>query len=232
MEPISPAALLQLKDDALLEAVARQTFRFFWEGAEPASLMARDRTTKSADPPNDLVAVGGTGFGVMAIVTAVERGWVTRADALTRLRHMLDVLERAERYHGAYPHFLHGETGKTIPFGPFDDGGDLVETAFLMMGLLAARQYFAEDAPLAARITVLFDGVEWDWYRQGENVLYWHWSPRHGWAMDHTIRGWNETLIVYVLAAGASRHAITADVYQQGFCRSDDYRNGQTYHGA
>ncbi|MES2292335.1 MAG: glucoamylase family protein [Pseudomonadota bacterium] len=231
MELISPAALQQLKDDALLEAVARQTFRFFWEGAEPASLMARDRSTKSADPSNDLVAVGGTGFGLMAMVTAVERGWVTRAEALARMGHMVNVLERAERYHGAYPHFLHGETGKTIPFGPLDDGGDLVETAFLMMGLLTARQYFAEDAALAARITALFDGVEWDWYRQGENVLYWHWSPRHGWAMDHTIRGWNETLIVYVLAAGASHHAIAAEVYQQGFCGNADYRNGQTYHG-
>jgi hypothetical protein len=231
MEMISPAALLKLKGDALLEAVARQTFCFFWEGAEPASLMARDRTTKSADPPNDLVAVGGTGFGVMAMVTAVERGWVTRAEALARLRHMLDVLERAERHHGAYPHFLHGETGKTIPFSPLDDGGDLVETALLMMGLLTARQYFAEETVLAARITALFDGVEWDWYRQGEDVLYWHWSPRHGWAMNHTVRGWNETLIVYVLAAGASRHAIGAKVYEQGFCNCDDYRNGQTYHG-
>ena len=231
MNMASPAALLELDDEALLEAVARQTFRFFWEGAEPASLMARDRSARNADPPNDLVAVGGSGFGMMALVAAVARGWVTRAEALMRLRHMLDLLERAERHHGAYPHFLHGETGKTIPFGPLDDGGDLVETAFLMMGLLAARQYFAEDAALAARITALFNGVEWDWYRQGENVLYWHWSPQHGWAMDHTIRGWNETLIVYVLAAGASHHAIGAKVYQQGFCRSADYRNGKSYHG-
>lgn len=231
MDRTSPAALLELDDDALLEAVARQTFRFFWEGAEPASLMARDRTTERADPSNDLVAVGGSGFGLMALVTAVERGWVARAEAMMRLRHIVGLLERAERHHGAYPHFLHGETGKTIPFGPLDDGGDLVETAFLMMGLLTARQYFAEDPALAARITALFDSVEWDWYRQGENVLYWHWSPLHGWAMDHTIRGWNETLIVYVLAAGASRHAIDAQVYQQGFCRNADYRNGKSYHG-
>jgi hypothetical protein len=231
MNSPSPATLLELDDDALLEAVARQTFRFFWEGAEPSSLMARDRSTEQADPPNDLVAVGGSGFGVMALVVAVERGWVTRAEAMTRLRHMLDLLERAERHHGAYPHFLHGETGKTIPFGPLDDGGDLVETAFLMMGLLTARQYFSEDPGLAARITTLFNGVEWDWYRQGENVLYWHWSPQHGWAMDHTIRGWNETLIVYILAAGATDHAIGAEVYEQGFCSSADYRNGKSYHG-
>jgi len=228
---VSPTELLKLNDDALLEAVARQTFRFFWEGAEPASLMARDRTRTDQDPPDDLVAVGGTGFGVMALVVAAERGWVARAEAVSRLGHMLGVLEQAERHHGAYPHFLHGRTGKTITFGPKDDGGDLVETALLMMGLLAARQYFAEDANTAARITALFDGVEWDFYRRGENVLYWHWSPNHGWAMNHSIRGWNETLIVYVLAAGARRHGIDAAVYEQGFCESADYWNGKQYGG-
>jgi len=228
---VSPAELLKLNDDALLEAVARQTFRFFWEGAEPASLMARDRTRTDRDPPDDLVAVGGTGFGVMTLVVAVERGWVARVEAVSRLNHMLGVLEQAERHHGAFPHFLHGRTGKTITFGPKDDGGDLVETALLMMGLLAARQYFAEDAGVAARITALFDAVEWDFYRRGENVLYWHWSPNHGWAMNHSIRGWNETLIVYVLAAGARNHGIDATVYDQGFCESTDYWNGKQYGG-
>ena len=177
MESISPAALLELGDDALLEAVGRQTFRFFWEGAEPASLMARDRSTKSARSARRsgrgrrqrLWRDGAGGGGGAGLGDAGRRPGAAR--------QMLDVLERAERHHGAYPHFLHGETGKTIPFGPLDDGGDLVETALLMMGLLTARQYFADDAALAARITALFDGVEWDWYRQGENVLYWHWSP-------------------------------------------------------
>jgi hypothetical protein len=193
--------------------------------------MARDRSNKDTDPPGDLVAVGGSGFGLMALVTAVERGWVSRAAALARLARTLDLLEQAQRHHGAYPHFLHGETGQTIPFGPLDDGGDLVETAFLMMGLLTARQYFTGDALLARRITALFNGVEWDWYRRGEKLLYWHWSPNHGWAMNHAIRGWNETLIVYVLAAGARRHAIGADVYEHGFCTGPDYKNGQSYEG-
>jgi hypothetical protein len=231
MDETTPSALLKLDDPALMEAVARQTFRFFWEGAEPASFMARDRTRLSADPSSDLVAVGGTGFGVMTLIVAVERGWIAREAARARLDRMLQVLEQAERHHGAYPHFLHGRTGRTIPFMPKDDGGDLVETALLMMGLLAVRQYFADNASLVARITALFDGVEWDWYRRGENVLYWHWSPNHGWAMNHSIRGWNETLIVYVLAAGASRHAIGRDIYEEGFCRSADYRNGKTYRG-
>jgi hypothetical protein len=229
---MGPRALLALADDALLEAVARQTFAFFWEGAEPGSFLARDRSTKTSDPQGDLVAVGGSGFGLMALVVAVERGWVSRGDALARLDRMITVLERAERHHGAFPHFLHGRTGKTIPFSPKDDGGDLVETSFLIMGLITARQYFAAEENLTARINALWESVEWDWYRKGENVLYWHWSPSVGWAMNHQIRGWNETLITYVLAAGApARHAIGREVYEQGFCAGPDYLNGKTYHG-
>jgi hypothetical protein len=225
-------ALLALKDDALLEAVARQTFAYFWDGAEPSSFLARDRTMKASDPPNDLVAVGGSGFGLMALVVAVERGWVARADALARLERMITILEGAERHHGAFPHFLHGKDGKTIPFSEKDDGGDLVETSFLMMGLLTARQYFAAEKNLASRITALWEGVEWNWYRKGENVLYWHWSPKFGWAMNLPIRGWNECLITYVLAAGGPpSHAIDLEVYQQGFCESRDYHNGKLYHG-
>ena len=228
----TPEALLALDDDALLEAVARQTFGFFWEGAETYSFLARDRTTRTTDPDNDLVAVGGSGFGLMALVVAVERVWVNRGEALTRLDRMLVLLERAERHHGAFPHFLHGQSGKTIPFGPKDDGGDLVETSFLMMGLITARQYFAMEKNLAVRITALWESVEWNWYSQGENVLYWHWSPNAGWAMNHTIRGWNETLITYVLAASApGPHAIGREVYEQGFCTGPDYLNGKTYYG-
>ena len=229
---VSPATLLALDDDALLEAVARQTFRFFWEGAEPHSFLARDRSTKTSDPANDLVAVGGSGFGLMATVVAVERGWVSRNDVLTRLDRMLGVLEKAERHHGVYPHFLHGTDGKTIPFGPNDDGGDLVETSFLMMGLLTVRQYFADQKALVARINALWESVEWDWYRNGQNVLSWHWSPHVGWAMNHHIRGWNECLITYVLAASApARHAISREVYEQGFCTGPDYINGKDYYG-
>ncbi len=229
---MTPDGLLALDNDALLDAVAHQTFGFFWDGAEPGSFLARDRSTTSADPANDLVAVGGSGFGLMALVAAVERGWVRRDEALARLDRMLTLLERAQRHHGAFPHFLHGRDGTTIPFGPKDDGGDLVETSFLMMGLLTIREYFAQERSLALRITALWESVEWNWYRKGENVLYWHWSPNSGWAMNHPIRGWNETLITYVLAAGAPEpHAIDREVYEQGFCTGPDYANGKSYDG-
>jgi len=230
----SPADLAALPDDELLEAVQRQTFRFFWEGAHPASGMARDRCKTGAAAEDDLVASGGSGFGVMALIVAVERGWVSRAAALERCGRMLDLLGRATCYHGVFPHFMNGRTGATIPFMRKDDGGDLVETSFLIMGLLCAREYFDRDSPAEAKVRGLvnyvWNDVEWDWYTRGRPVLNWHWSPNNGWALDLEIRGWNECLITYVLAAAAPRYPIAPGVYHQGFAEGRNFINGKSYY--
>ncbi len=232
----SAAKLIDLADDALLEAVQRQTFRFFWEGAHPQTAMAPDRRTTRARRIDDLVAIGGSGFGVMALIVAVERGWVTRAQALERLGRMLNFLGRATCYHGAYPHFMNTRTGACIPLVRKDDGGDLMETALLFMGLLCARAYFdgdsGEEPGIRGRIDQLWSEVEWSWYtRDGGDSLFWHWSPNNGWAMNHPIRGWNECLIAYVLAAGAPRYAVDAAVYHHGFAAGPGFRNGRSYYG-
>jgi len=236
LESSSPASLAALPDDELLELVQRQTFSFFWEGSHPVSGLAPDRRTTSQEAVDDLVATGGSGFGVMAIIVAVERGWIAREAALERLERMLDLLTRATCYHGVFPHFMNGRTGATIPFGRKDDGGDLVETSLLCMGLLCARQYFRRDTltekSLRGRITALWEEVEWDWYTQGgRKLLYWHWSPNNGWALDHEIHGWNECLITYVLAASSPRYAIDPIAYHRGFAAGRDYLNGKAYYG-
>jgi hypothetical protein len=229
-----------LPEDGLLDAVQRATFRFFWEGSHPLSHLAPDRRVRQdigtgAATPGPM-AVGGTGFAIMAHLVAAERGWVSRAEALARIGAMVELLWRAPCYHGAWPHFMEGASGATIPFSRKDDGGDLVETSYLCMGLLCARQYFyTQDAPerrLRERITVLWEEVEWSWYtRGGRPVLHWHWSPRNGWALEHEIRGWNECLITYVLAASAPRHPVPPVVYHRGFAAGRDYLNGGCYHG-
>jgi hypothetical protein len=200
------------------------------------SHLARDRSFRHSDPQDDKVAMGGTGFGVMAIIVAVERGWVTRDEALARLHRMLDILEAATVYHGVYPHFMNGSTGATIPFWRKDDGADVVETSFLFQGLLTAKQYFNRDTPaeqrLRGRINFLWIEVEWDWHTQGGRpVLSWHWSPNNGWSLGHEIRGWNECLITYVLAAAAPRYGIDADTYHKGFANGRDFLNGKSYFG-
>ncbi|HET7923447.1 MAG TPA: glucoamylase family protein [Rhodanobacteraceae bacterium] len=172
----------------------------------------------------------------MALLVAAERNWITRTAALERLGRVLDLLSRARCYHGAFPHFMHGGTGEAIPFGRKDDGADIVETSLLMMGLLAAREYFDRDVPAEAavrsRVSDLWNDVEWSWFTQGgRDVLYWHWSPYNGWAMDHQIRGWNECLITYVLAAASPRYAIEPDVYHRGFAKGGEFRNRKSWYG-
>lgn len=230
-----PTELANLPDEALLEAVQRQTFAFFWDGAHPHSGLAADRRTTQAAAVDDLVATGGSGFGIMALIVAVERGWVARSDAAQRISQMLDLLTRATCYHGVFPHFMNGRSGATIPFMRKDDGADLVETSLLIMGLLCAREYFDGKTPLEDKVrgqsNTIWQEVEWDWFtRGGREVLTWHWSPNNGWALDLDIRGWNECLITYVLAASAPRYAIDPRVYHQGFAMGRDFSNGKSYY--
>jgi hypothetical protein len=225
-----------LGDEALLDLVQRQTLRYFWDFAHPVSGLSRERSNSPFGYGPEVVSIGGSGFGVMAVVVGTARGWIGRGEALAHLAKIVGFLERADRFHGVFPHWLNGESGKTVPFSPRDDGGDLVETAFLVAGLLCARQYFdradAAEAELRRRIDAIWDAVEWGWHRRGgADVLYWHWSPTHGWAMNHEIRGWNECLIAYVLAASSRRHAVPAEVYHHGWAGGAQFRNGRSYDG-
>ena len=221
-------------DTQLLDAVQRQTLRYFWDFAHPVSGLARERSNVAFDYGLETVTSGGSGFGIMAIIAGVERGWIERAEAAERLLRAARFLTKASAYHGVFPHFLDGATGRTIPFSRKDDGGDIVETSFLMMGLLTARQYFdggGAERELRGRIDGLWSEVEWDWHtREGRDVLYWHWSPNNGWAMNHAIRGWNECLVTYVLAASSPRYPIKPEVYHRGWAREGAIRNGQRYH--
>ena len=230
------ASWASLSDDALMEAIQRGTFAFFLDGAHPGSCLAPDRRPVEPGPVDDLVAIGGSGFGIMALLVACERAWLPRGEALVRLDRMVTVLEHSQRHHGAWPHFMNGATGATIAFGPRDDGGDLVETSFLCMGLICARQYFSRDEPeearLRQRLDALWHGVEWNWYTHGrDDCLLWHWSPNVGWAMNHEIRGWNECLITYLLAIASPTHPVHPQVYHRGYAHGPHFRNGARYYG-
>ena len=224
------------EDEALLDRVQRQTLRYFWEFAHPACGLARERSNVTARYGLEAVTTGGSGFGIMAIIAGVARGWIDRAAAVDRLWTMVRFLLKADSYHGIWPHFLNGDTGRTIPFSRKDDGSDLVETAFLLAGLLTARQFFDQPDPAEIRLRAAIDWLwreaEWDWHtRDGRNVLTWHWSPNNGWSMNHEIRGWNECLIAYVLAAASPTYPISPEVYHRGWADGRDFLNGRSYDG-
>lgn len=217
----------RLSDNELLTLVQKQTFNYFWDGAEPVSGLARERYHSDnvyQQNDKDVVATGAAGFGVMSILVAIERKFITREQGYERLKKGVDFLEKADRFHGAWSHWIY-PSGKVKPFGRNDDGGDLVETAYLAQGLLCVRQYFAngneKEKALAAQIDKLWKGIEWDWYRNGgKNVLYWHWSPNIGWKMNFAVTGFNECMIMYIMAAASPTHTIPAQVYHEGWAKS------------
>lgn len=220
----------QLSDEALMDTVQRRTFNYFWEGAEPASGLARERIHRDGIyPENDLnvVTSGGSGFGIMAVLAGIDRAYVTREEGLSRMEKIVSFLETADRFQGAYPHWWYGGTGKVKPFGLKDNGGDLVETAFIMQALLCVHQYYANgnerEEALAARIDKLWREVDWNFYRQNNrNVLYWHWSPDYAWEINFPVHGYNECLIMYILAAASPTHGVPATVYHEGWAENGE----------
>ena len=225
----------KLTDEELLEKVQRQTFRYFWDFAEENSGMAHERST-SKKGKLQRVTSGGTGLGLAAFPIAVERGWVTRNEAINRLKKILNFLEKTDTFHGAYAHWYSGTTGRSVRFSEFDDGGDIIETAFLIEGLLINRQFFDKDnsqeEKIRNRINKIWDAVEWDWYIQpGDEVITWHWSPKYGFKKNHKIHGHHEGQILYVLAASSRTHSVPASVYHKGWASSGKIVKNRNHYG-
>ncbi len=222
----------RISDDALLDLVQQKTFKYFWDFGHPISGLARERNASG-----DIVTSGGSGFGIMAIPVAIHRNFITREQGLQRMATIVDFLKnKAQKFHGAFPHWLNGASGVVVPFSTKDNGADLVETSYLVAGLWAAREYFNNSSPaeiaLRTDINTICDAVEWNWFQKNnQDVLYWHWSPNYNWEMNHKIIGWNECLITYIMAASSNKYAIPASVYHKGFAASGAMINNKTYFG-
>jgi hypothetical protein len=251
LSSVATATTRELNDDELLTMLQKACFQYYWEGADPHSGMTRENI-----PGDDrIVAAGASGFGIMALIVGVDRGFITREQGVQRLARIVDFLSHAQRYHGAWSHYMNGNTGRTIPlFGMYDNGGDLVETSFLMQGLLAVRRYFrgpsASEQALYTGITELWETVEWDWYREtpSSDFLYWHWSPEWAFQIHHPLIGFNEVMITYLLGIASPTHSVPASLYYSGWAGQSEmaqsyragwsgttdgnhYGNGRTYYG-
>lgn len=232
-EPTPPEPSLTLvekdfaNDEAFLDYLQKSTFDYMWQGGEVNSGLAPERIHLDGEyPENDqsIVTTGGSGFGIAGIVAAIDRGFISREDGVARLCKIVDFLGKADRYHGVWSHWIDGRTGKTKPFGTKDNGGDLVESSFLIQGLIIVREYLKDgneaERKLAADIDDLWRGMEYDWYQNGQDVLYWHWSPDYNWEMNFPLEGYNECLITYILGASHPTHPITTEAWHKGWNRS------------
>ena len=224
-------------DTQLLEMVQKDALKYFWDFAESNSKLARERYhTDNPGLDATIVSTGGSGFGLMTLLVGIKNGYVPRAEAVARISTALNFLQNADRFHGAWSHWISGTSGDVIPFSTMDNGGDLVETAFLVQGLICVREYFKNSTDtaeigLSQKADQLWKEVEWNWYTQGQNVLYWHWSPNFNFQMNHKLQGFDETLITYILAAASPTYSIEKSVYQQGWARNGGIKNSSSQYG-
>jgi hypothetical protein len=225
-----------LTDEELLDKAQKDALKYFWDYAETNSKLARERY--HTDEPSldaNLVTTGGSAFGLMTILVGIERNFVNREEAVTRLTTALNFLDNAERFHGAWSHWINGTNGQVVPFGTKDNGGDIVETSFVCQALICIREYFkngtdAEKA-LAAKADELWKGVDWNWYTRGENAMYWHWSPNYGWDMNFKLEGYNECLITYIMGVSSPTHPVATEAYHEGWARSGGIVNPASAYG-
>jgi len=213
--------------DSLLTDVQKQTFQYFWDGAEPNSKLARERIHMDGYyPQNDenVITIGGSGFGLMSILVGMYNNYITEDAGLQHIQQALNFLDTIPRFEGAWSHWYHGDTGQPKAFSKDDNGGDIVETAFMAQALICIREYYKNGSPeeqkVAQKADDLWKGINWDFYRNGQDVLYWHWSPTAGWGMNHAIQGFDECLIAYVLGASSPTHPIPVSTYHNGWARN------------
>jgi len=233
--PQEPATVYT--DAQIVEMTQKDALKYFWDYAQTNSKLARERY-HTDDPSNDanIVTTGGSGFGLMTILVGIKNGYVPQPEAVSRLSTALDFLQNANRFHGAWPHWINGTNGSVIPFGTKDNGGDLVETAFLAQGLICVREYFKSstnpaEIALSQKADDLWKGIEWNWYTQGQDALYWHWSPNYNFEMNMKLQGFDETLITYVLAAASPNYSIDKSVYQNGWARNGAIKSSGSQFG-
>ena len=230
----------QLSDDELLDVVQKQTLKYFWDYAEPNSGLGRERFHPDGNYPNkdpQTVTTGGSGFGLMGIVVGMERNFIDREEAVNRLDKIANFLENTPRYHGAWPHWIDGETANTESFGSDskDNGGDIVETSFLAQGFIVVREYLKngneKEKAVAEKFNQLWNGIEWNWYTNNKNGIFWHWSPDYEFEKNFKIEGYNECLITYVMAASSPNHSIKPEVYHEGWARGGNITTEKEAYG-
>lgn len=200
----------------VLDRQQKAAFDFFYKGADPQTGMAYEGNNRG-----NTITTGGSGFGVMAIIVGVERGWITREDGSGQIRKIVNFLTDADRYKGAWSHW-YSPDGTYVAFGDQKATGDLVESSFMMAGLLAAYEYFdgADDVETSLRedIDNLYKSVNWSGYtgKNGDG-LYWLWYSETD-TYSLKISGWNEALVTYLMALAApDGHCIDATTYKRGW---------------
>jgi hypothetical protein len=208
------AAMPALSDEALLDSLQRTAFLYFWNEANPVNGLIRDRSQTGS--PSSIAAQG---FGISAICIAIDHGWVGLADGRARVMLGMQTLWNGNQgpetfgrngYKGLFYHFLDFNSGVRT----WSSELSTIDTALLMAGVLDAREYFTgtdqADADLRALADSLYLRVDWDFMRNGGAGIRMGWNPETGFNTFGNWVGYNEAMILYILALGSPTHPVPA----------------------
>ncbi|PPT98476.1 glucoamylase family protein [Xanthomonas arboricola] len=201
----------------LFSDIERRTFQFFWDTTNELNGLSPDRF-----PSRPFASIASVGFALTAYPIGIENGWVSRNQAidrtLTTLKFFRDAPMGPQRtgragYKGFYYHFLDMQQGNR-----YDSWVELssVDTALLMMGVLFTQSYYDGDDPREKEIRQIADAlykrVDWRWLQQRAPLISMGWFPESGF-IDHDWMGYNEAMMLYILALGSPTHGVDVDAW-------------------
>ena len=195
----------------------RRTFDYFWELGRDDNGLVPDRW-----PSKSFASIAAVGFGLTSYGVGVERGWIRRDQAIDRTLATLRFFANAPQ--GDAPEGMSGHRGFFYHFLKMDTGArdarcelSTVDTTLLLGGALFAQSYFDRDDPREAEIRALaekiYRRVEWDWAVARPPLISMGWHPESG-MIEHDWRGYNEALLVYILALASPTHPVGKDAYE------------------
>lgn len=203
-------------DEALLDFLQQAAFNYFLETFHPESGLVADNSRE-----NSPASIAVVGFALSSYPVAVERGWISRADAVQRIVRVLRFFHDSDQsgspeatgFKGFYYHFLDTKTGVRV----WGSELSMIDTALLIAGALTASRYFSGDSPdeteLRNLTDFLYQRIDWHWAQDNGATIRQGWKPECGF-LNYGWEGYSEAILLYVLAMGSPTHPITGQCFK------------------
>jgi len=204
-----PGAMLSAEDDAFLEELQRASFQFFLEQSHPRTGLVRDRARADGSPSEGMASISASGFALSSWALATHRGWVTRAQALDRVRLSLRFLaNEAQRHRGFFYHFMEMDTGKRAWRCELSS----IDTALFLAGAIVAREYF-RDPEITELVNRIYREIDWQWFLNGGKTVSMGWHDEAGFSRFRWV-SYSEHMMMSMLGLGAPANELPPEYWR------------------
>ena len=195
-------------DHAFLDQLERANYLYFWEQANPATGLVRDRVNVHENDHGVVASIAATGFGLTALCIAEHRGYLSHVQARDRVLATLRFLwKRLPNHRGFFYHFAHVESGDR----QWDSEVSSVDTAILLCGILTCRRHFHHQE-ISELAHAIFNRVDWSWLSEDTSLLPHGWMPEVGF-LPYRWDGYSELMMMYLLGLGSYSHPLPAEAW-------------------